>query len=543
MHRLFVPVLTLLVSAPALAVPTLSTHQGRLFDALGAPLDGDHDLALSLYANASGGTALWSETQVDVAFDNGYFVVDLGAVNALDAGDFDGSTLWFEMTVDSGPALSRLPLHSVPYAFNAESALSADTALSVDWSNVTGAPSTTLGDLACAAGDAAVWDGSAWGCDDLMPIDASAIASGTVDIGRLPVGGSNTEVAAGDHSHALSALTGVVDINALPVGTTSAHVAAGDHVHGGDDITSGTVATARLNVGDTAGTVAAGDHSHDLADLGGDLELPIVSSAPAPASGVGKLYAKPYANQGGEDNFNVLMLHSDTASGSTNFPDSSPAATSFSVTGTVEHSNATSKFGATAMDFRGGGYLTASDSPNWDFPADFTIDFWVYLESVPYSFILVHRNYPTYSSGSWHAYLNSNGQSILNFTCGNSAGQSFISLVSSSQIPLNTWTHVGIVREGGTATMYFDGVQQAQDTSAAGNCGGDPAPLRIGELQNYGPDDFDGLLDEVRISKGIARWSGPFTPPTRAYDAGGSGTGLFFIDEAGTEHRVQLVED
>jgi hypothetical protein len=41
---------------------------------------------------------------------------------------------------------------------------------------------------------------------------------------------------------------------------------------------------------------------------------------------------------------------------------------------------------------------------------------------------------------------------------------------------------------------------------------------------------FNGWLDEFRISKGIARWTGNFAPPTSAYSAGG----LAFIYNNGT---------
>jgi hypothetical protein len=33
-----------------------------------------------------------------------------------------------------------------------------------------------------------------------------------------------------------------------------------------------------------------------------------------------------------------------------------------------------------------------------------------------------------------------------------------------------------------------------------------------------GSNYFNGWIDEVRISKGIARWTSNFTPPTQPYD-------------------------
>ena len=35
--------------------------------------------------------------------------------------------------------------------------------------------------------------------------------------------------------------------------------------------------------------------------------------------------------------------------------------------------------------------------------------------------------------------------------------------------------------------------------------------------RNISTQNLDGCLDEVRISKGVARWTSNFTPPTTAY--------------------------
>ncbi|MGC5027073.1 hypothetical protein ACLQ3K_20180 [Tsukamurella sp. DT100] len=64
------------------------------------------------------------------------------------------------------------------------------------------------------------------------------------------------------HVHAGTDITtGTVAYARLPVGTAASTVAAGNHVHAGSAITSGTVAYARLPVGTAASTVAAGNDS------------------------------------------------------------------------------------------------------------------------------------------------------------------------------------------------------------------------------------------------------------------------------------------
>ncbi len=60
--------------------PTIS-YQGML-ETSGTPVSGSQSMALSIYTSATGGTALWSETQtVDV--ENGIFNVLLGSVKPL----------------------------------------------------------------------------------------------------------------------------------------------------------------------------------------------------------------------------------------------------------------------------------------------------------------------------------------------------------------------------------------------------------------------------------------------------------------------------
>ena len=53
-----------LLTSLALAVPTSLTHQGRLLDGDGRPVEGDHTLAINLYDASTGGDLVWSETYV-----------------------------------------------------------------------------------------------------------------------------------------------------------------------------------------------------------------------------------------------------------------------------------------------------------------------------------------------------------------------------------------------------------------------------------------------------------------------------------------------
>ena len=72
-----------LTSSPVpAAVPNFINFQGRLLAADGTPEAGILSVGFALYADASGGAPLWSETQT-VAFAEGFYAVMLGSVSPL----------------------------------------------------------------------------------------------------------------------------------------------------------------------------------------------------------------------------------------------------------------------------------------------------------------------------------------------------------------------------------------------------------------------------------------------------------------------------
>lgn len=101
----------MLVALLALAAAADLTHQGRLLDAIGTPVDGTHDVEVSLFAAASGGEALGSWSLADVPFAQGYYAVQLADADALDL----ATARWVELTIDDGvPLAPRMPLSAVP---------------------------------------------------------------------------------------------------------------------------------------------------------------------------------------------------------------------------------------------------------------------------------------------------------------------------------------------------------------------------------------------------------------------------------------------
>ena len=81
------------------------------------------------------------------------------------------------------------------------------------------------------------------------------------------------------------------------------------------------------------------------------------------------------------------------------------------------------------------------------------------------------------------------------------------------------WHHIAITRQSDNYfRLYLDGVLKSTSSSAFNDNLAHAADLYIGAYPNALSDDrFDGLIDEFRVSKGIARWTANFTPDTSPY--------------------------
>lgn len=103
-------------------IPPLINYQGMLTDASGNPINGTVSVVFRIYDVATGGTALWEETQ-GVSVLNGLFNVLLGSVNPIPLDLFSGSERYLGLTVGSDAEMvPRKRLVSVGYSFRAEDA-------------------------------------------------------------------------------------------------------------------------------------------------------------------------------------------------------------------------------------------------------------------------------------------------------------------------------------------------------------------------------------------------------------------------------------
>ena len=171
----------------------------------------------------------------------------------------------------------------------------------------------------------------------------------------------------------------------------------------------------------------------------------------------------------------------------------------------------TVKYGTGAMYFDGAGnYLTLLATPLVSAfgSGSFTVEAWIYPTQSG-TFTLASSNY-NYSSGTgnWSFYFSPGSASLLYF---NTTSVNHASSTTTT-ISLNTWTHMAYSRNGSTAYFFVNGTQVGTTVSDTTNypSGG---LLYIGQ-QNDGTGSATGYIDDLRITKGIARYTANFTPPT-----------------------------
>jgi len=221
----------------------------------------------------------------------------------------------------------------------------------------------------------------------------------------------------------------------------------------------------------------------------------------------------------GVDTYTKLLIHGNGSDGATTFRDASSGHKSISVVGSAQVDTAQSVFGGASIYLPTNSCLTLADSADWYFgTGDFTIDCWVRYAGLPgdnvgAGYVGQHVNDSNYwFFGTWKDAGSTHKLRFVQFEGGS---VTILRQYSWATIATNTWYHVAVVRTGNTFIVFLNGVNvsQGDDTDDVADFA---AGLHIGRMTAAG-HYLNGWLDEVRVSKGIARWTTDFTPPTDAY--------------------------
>ena len=179
--------------------------------------------------------------------------------------------------------------------------------------------------------------------------------------------------------------------------------------------------------------------------------------------------------------------------------------------GDVRVSNAVSKFGGSSMRFDGtGDCLAMPTSVNFAFPnnSSWTVETWINSSS-----------YSTYRC----IFSNRSGGTGIALYVGSGAEGSGLVFASNTAVfaaggtlSNNVWHHIAYVRDNNTVRAYLDGVLVVTATDSRTYAASTSAT--IGAADTSGTQPFLGYMQDFRVTKGVARYTANFTPPTSAFN-------------------------
>jgi hypothetical protein len=222
-----------------------------------------------------------------------------------------------------------------------------------------------------------------------------------------------------------------------------------------------------------------------------------------------------------------LLLHGNGANGSTTITDSSPSPKTVTAVGNAQISTAiadpfgNSTRGVLAFD-GSGDYLTAPDNDGFEFGSgNFTIESWIYATAGTNTFrCLIAKSSRSDGSGSGSFVLQISSANKLQMLFDSDAGILFdIDRQGTTTITLNSWHHMALTRSGTTFRGFLNGILEVSAVSSIALVN-NAEVLTIGALGYLAGSFvsfFTGYIDELRITKGVARYTANFTPPTAPF--------------------------
>ena len=226
-----------------------------------------------------------------------------------------------------------------------------------------------------------------------------------------------------------------------------------------------------------------------------------------------------YLDFAGNDTGVTLLLDGDGTNGQTTFTDKSSVQHTVTAYGNAQVDTSIKKFGTGSMKFDGSGdYIAVPDDPSLELGSgDFTFECWVYHNGALVNYVspcgkLAADNVP---DGFYFAAENSGK---MRFLAGDGSNWQ-VGLVDTANFPYDQWVHLAATREGNKFTLWVNGVSRATTTTTSFSIGNNSTPFYVGVMTQTDVQSWhywNGNVEDLRITKGVARYTNSFTPPTSA---------------------------
>jgi hypothetical protein len=213
-----------------------------------------------------------------------------------------------------------------------------------------------------------------------------------------------------------------------------------------------------------------------------------------------------------------LLLYGNGTNGSTTITDSSGSPKTATVVGNAQISTAQSKFGGSSLvagsspDFTwGNNRIQFPPGPDFAYGTnDFTLEYWIF----PFAEGLGRILYTQATGGTNYFMSGITGANQSFFTFALSGGGTG---VLGPAVSVGTWSHIAVVRYNGVARVYTNGVS-GTPVNCSQNFSNITYPPNIGGYSHSpSTEPYRGYIDDFRITKGVARYTANFTPPTAPF--------------------------
>ena len=223
-------------------------------------------------------------------------------------------------------------------------------------------------------------------------------------------------------------------------------------------------------------------------------------------------FAESAPGDPGQDAFKILeTLNTKDQSSSAHTVTNNGASFQTSVS---KYYNGAARFLANSL--ASSGNKVTIDGSNGDFAfgtGDFTVEFWYQADptepNISYNALI--GNIAGSASGYWRIGSNYGGTNTLWFTY---TTGSYSDVNSSVAIMDNAWHHIAATREGSTLRLFLDGSVVKSDSSVTSDFN-QTTDLNI-MYSAQQPGYASGYMQDVRIYKGIAKYTSSFSPPERS---------------------------
>jgi cytoskeletal protein CcmA (bactofilin family) len=203
-----------------------------------------------------------------------------------------------------------------------------------------------------------------------------------------------------------------------------------------------------------------------------------------------------------------------------------------SVGGDAKLSTSIKQFGSASLLLDGDDYIAVGSNPDFGYGTeDFTIEMWIYRTVSGATQIFYDQRTAAPTNYAPVLFINTSNQVVYN-------DGSATAITGATTIPLNAWSHVALSRVGTSTRLFLNGVQQGSTYTDTRNY--IATPIRIGTRFD-GTSGFTGRIDELRISKGVARYTANFTVPAAPFNGDNDTVLLLHFD--GPDLSTNIVDD